>query len=250
VAQLKPKEKREVACRLTWGEAWREDESAFAEFVSADGRSIRKPLIPNRLTIHKAGTLVMDGDLSDWPAKNRLPLWVLGSTAGEPRAALFAAWADEGLYVAADVSDSKASVPDPRSFWVGDCLEVFIDTRDDKRARSFEPGDHQFWLCPQVERQGVYVGQWKRKAEIPATKYDIPGIKAASRAKQGGYVMECLIPADLLNDFNPKPGSRIGLNLNLTVKGIQLDREVYWPSPKSEGAPDRPETWGSVGLAD
>jgi hypothetical protein len=146
-----------------------------------------------------------------------------------------------------EVHDAKADVPDPRSFWVGDVLEVFVDTRAKKTPRRYEIGDHQFWLAPQADRKRVYLGQWKRNNEIPQTQYDIPGIQSATVKTNDGYIMECLIPASLIQGYKPVAGAQLGLSLNLTVKGIKLDREVYWPLPKSEGA-EQPASWGTVTL--
>jgi len=40
------------------------------------------------------------------------------------------------------------------------------------------------------------------------------------------------------------------VNLNLTVKGRQFDREVYWSASKAaDGVPDKPELWGTMELA-
>ena len=250
VEALKPGETREVKARVAWTPTWKEGESATVRFSTEDDRAIQQPLIPRHIAVHRAGNLVMDGDLKDWPATGRLPSWVLGSTAGEPNAAIYLAWSPAGLYLAMDVKDSKVSTPDPRSFWVGDVLELFVDTRDKKTARDFEPGDHQFWFVPQVEKGSVYAGQWKRKDEIAETKYDLQEIKGASRRTANGYVLEAFVPGQLLKDFKPQAGSRLGLNLNLTVQGLRLDREVYWPAAKSEGIEAHPEQWGSAVLAE
>ena len=248
VDRLGPKETREVHAKVTWNADWKEGESAFVQYKSADGRSAEQPLIPSRLTIHSAPNLAMDGNLKDWPASTKLPAWILGSTLGDPGAAVYMAWSPKGLYVAADVHDAKASVPDPRSFWASDVLELFVDTHNAKTPRKYQPGDHQFWLAPQVDRKRVYVGQWKRNDEIPATLYDIPGIQSAAVRKGDGYVMECLIPAVLLKGYTPQAGAQLGLNLNVTVKGASQDREVYWSLPKSEGT-EHPDMWGTVTLA-
>jgi len=177
-----------------------------------------------------------------------LPSWILGSTLGDAKAAVYLAWSEKGLAVALDVRDSKVAVPDPRSFWLGDVLELFVDTRDKKTARGYETGDHQLWLAPQIEQKRVYVGQWKRNAEIPATIFDIPGIQSATLRKGDGYVLECLIPAALLKNFKPAAGIRLGLNLNLSVKGATQDREVFWPNAKADST-EQPATWGTITLA-
>lgn len=102
---------------------------------------------------------------------------------GEGGARVFLAWAPEGLYGAVEVADATLKQKDPRSFWAGDCLELFVDTRDAKRARRYEPGDHQFWLVPLVDEKRAYVGQWKRGNETAATRYDVAGIKTAARRR-------------------------------------------------------------------
>lgn len=247
VADLKPMEVRDIHAKVTWSPQWKEGEVASVKYESADGRSIQQPLIPGRLTIYSAPNLTMDGTLKDWPARNRIPVWTLGSTLGQPNAAIYMAWSDKGLHVALEVHDSKADVPDPRNFWVGDVLEVFVDTRAKKTPRRYEVGDHQFWLAPQVGEKRVYMGQWKRNNEIPETRYDIPGIQSASVKTSDGYILECLIPASQIQGFKPTAGSQLGLSLNLTLKGIKLDREVFWPIPKSEGA-EQPASWGTVTL--
>ncbi len=248
VEALKPMEVRDVTAKVRWTPTWNAGEVAAVEYQSADGRGATQPLIPSRLTIYAAPNLVMDGDLKDWPAKNRLPDWVLGSTMGAANAAVYLAWSDKGLHVAVEAHDSKAQVPDPRSFWAGDVLELFVDTRDKKTPRAFDPGDHQFWLAPQIEQKRVYLGQWKRNAEIPETLYDLPNIQSASAKRGDGYVMECLIPAAMIKDFKPAAGAKLGLNLNLTVKGTPQDREVFWTQPKSEAAA-QPAAWGTVTLS-
>src|SRR6185437_14007968 len=137
-------------------------------------------------------------------------------------AQIYLGWSAEGLSVAADVHDSKGMATDPRSFWIGDVLELFVDTKDNKARRAFGPGDHQIWLVPQLDKHRVYVGQWKRGSEIPETQYDIPGIRSGAEHTADGYRMECLSPAALIQGFKAAAGSRIGLNVNLSVKGVKV----------------------------
>jgi len=250
LAGLKPGESRELECKLAWSADWQVGESATAELDAGPGKRLVRSIIPNCLRLHRAKDLQIDGRLDDWPESARLPEWMLGSTTGAPKAKAFLAWSPEGLYAAVEVADSKLQASDPRSFWAGDCLELFIDTSDDKRQRSFEPGDHQFWFVPLVGEGRVYVGRWKRKDEIPATRYDIQGIRSAARRTPEGYVVEFLLPASLLEKFQAKAGARLGLNLNLTVKGKQLDREVYWPARKDWAVMNLPKVWGSMELVD
>ena len=122
---------------------------------------------------------------------------MLHSTFGEVNIRIYLVWSPEGLYVAAEVRDSIVKVTDPHNFWTGDCLELFIDTRNDKRPRSFELGDRQFWFVPLIDEGQVYAGQWKRGNEIPETRYDLP-IEGAAQKIEGGYIVEFLLPASFL----------------------------------------------------
>jgi hypothetical protein len=250
VAGLKPGEVREVRCGLRWSADWKADETAMAEFDAGGGRTISRPIIPNRFRLHRAKDLVIDGRLDDWPAAARMPAWMLGSTSGEADARVCLAWAPEGLYGAVEVPAASLDRTDPRSFWSGNCLELFIDSRDRKGDRAYEPGDHQFWFVPLVDENRVYVGQWKRGGEIPETRYDIRGVRGAAIRKGDGYVMEFLLPTAEIQKFKPAAGGTIGLNLNLTIKGKEFPREVYWPAPKSVEIQARPGAWGSMELVE
>lgn len=251
IESLKPREVRELKCEFEWNTDWKADESAAAVFSAADGKSVQRPIIPKAWRLRKALALKLDGKLDDWPAGAQIPQWMLGCTLGEAQARVFLAWAKEGLYGAVEVRDSQLVTADPRSFWNGDCLEVFVDTADDKSHREYRAGDHQFWCVPLVNEDRVYMGRWKRKDEIPATLYDIPGIQSAAARKDDGYVMEFLIPAAALQKYRAEAGARLGLSVNLTVRGKRFTREVYWPWTKSDWAlANWPKMWGSLELAE
>jgi hypothetical protein len=165
---------------------------------------------------------------------------------GDSRAEVHLAWSKEGLYGAVVVHDSQVQVKDPKSFWAGDVLEMFLDTADNKQPRSAGEGDHQFWLVPQPEANRVYLGRWKMKSEIPATLYDISSIRSAAKRTADGYTMEFLLPAEQITNYHPQAGARLGLNFNLTIKSKQFSREAYWPSPKAFGVNAHPDRWGTV----
>ena len=250
VADLKPGEVRDVTCALEWSASWKADESAMAEFDAGGGRKVARPIIPNRYVLQRAKALKVDGALDDWPAEARMPAWMLGTTLGDAGAKVYLAWAPEGLYAAVEVEGAVLDKTDPRSFWAGNCLEIFLDTRDEKGGRAYEPGDHQFWFVPLPEEKRVYVGRWKRGSEMPETRYDIPGIRSTAAVRGSGYVMEFLLPAAELEKFRPAAGGRIGLNVNLTVKGKEYTREVFWPVTKGANIQERPGAWGTMELAE
>lgn len=253
VEGLKPGEKREMHAKVKWAEGWKDTESAAVEFVSADGRSVQQPLIPSRTTIHRAPAgLKADGNLKDWPAKNQVPAWQLGCTMGNPNTKVYLGWSERGLHIALDVKDSKGVAKNPKFFWEGEVLEVFLDAQNKKEKpdRKFESGDHHFWLAPQFDNNRVFLGQWKHSDEIAETLYDIPGMESSVVKQKDGYILEAVIPASVIQKFTPKPGTRVGLNLNLRVQGTGDDREVYWTFSKLEDMGIHPEQWGSALLTE
>ena len=246
IADLKPQEVRPLTCQFEWSADWQPEEMAQICLDFGGDRKMTRSLIPNQYALHRAGQIKLDGRLDDWPSETRLPNWMLGSTAGEANATLHLAWAKEGLYGALVVHDSKVQVKDPKSFWAGDSLEMFVDSANNKQPRAAAPGDHQFWLVPLPDEHRVYLGQWRMKGEIQATRYDIPGMQGVATRTADGYVMEFLLPAEQLRNYEGKTGGRLGLNLNLTIQGQQGNREVYWPSAKSSGTTTHPDRWGTV----
>jgi hypothetical protein len=249
VDNLKPNEVRTVEVKLHWTSDWQIGESAQAVFGSLGQALAWDFIVPTCFKIHRAPKVNLDGKLDEWGEKWAVPFWLLRSTFGEANARIYLAWSPEGLYVAAEIRDSVIKVTDPRNFWMGDCLELFIDTRNDKRPRSFEPGDHQFWFVPLIDEGRVYAGQWKRGNEIAETRYDLP-VKGAARKIEGGYIVEFLLPANFLQGFKPQTGAKIGLNINLTVRGKHYDREVYWHRQKDWSVLQSPHLWGTAELCE
>lgn len=249
VDRLDIDEVKAIEVDLTWTDEWQSGESAQAVFGGLGQTLAWDFIVPSKFKIHRAPKVELDGELKEWEEKWAVPSWLLRSTFGEANARLFLAWSEEGFYVAAEVRDSTVKVTDPKSFWTGDYFELFIDTRNDKRPRSFEPGDHQFWFVPLMSEGRVYAGQWKRGNEIPETLYDLP-IKGAAKRLEDGYTVEFFLPAHLLRNFRPQVGVKIGLNINLTVKGRRYDREVYWHRQKGSGVLQAPNLWGTIELSD
>jgi hypothetical protein len=248
VKGLKPGEKREIKVDLDWSPEWDPQESATVELDTGLGKPLVQPLIPNEYHICAAGKIKLNGDLREWPVKTALPDWIFGSTLGAARARLYLAWSPAGLWGAVEVHDSRVVAKDPRNFWTGDALELYLDTRDDKHPRNYVTGDHQFWFVPLVGQNRVYVGQWKRATELNQTQFDLRGIQSAAKKTRDGYVMEFLLPAALIKNYHPMAGGKMGVNVNLTVHGQQSDREIYWPNAKKSGSPAHPETWGTLDL--
>ena len=247
IKDMPGKATHEAEFKVSWNPNWKANEKAELVVLTDAGEPVAStPIIPALLSLASVKGIKIDGDLRDWPTAAKVPTWVLGTTRGEADANVYVGISDAGLHVAVEVEDSKADVPDPKGFWSGDCVEVFIDTANDKATRkAYSRTDHQFWLCPMVEQGRVYAGRWKRGDEIAATQYDIKEVKGVSRKTDHGYVMEVLLPAAVINGFSVGKGKAIGVGFSVTVVGEHINREVYWPWSKQDSS-TRPHLWGEM----
>ena len=241
---------RTVTFDVTWDTNWTKDEKARIAVLDSAGEKLAETgIIPGAIRIPRAGDMKLDGDLTDWPADSRVPDWALGKVGSAAAAEVHMAYSDEGLHLAFKVGNSKVTVTDPKAFWSQDCVEVFIDTQNDKKERKgYSATDHQFWFCPMVQEKRAYAGQWKRGSEIAETLYDIPGVKSFCGRTADGYVMEILLPASRIKGFAAKAGRKLGLNLNISVPTQTGRNEISWPRPKGEEIFTRQHLWGVVEL--
>jgi hypothetical protein len=241
---------REAEFQVDWTGRWEPADKARVVALTADGKPVAEAgIVPGQIGIARLGQITFDGDLADWPAATRLPRWALGREGPPAEAEVYLGYLPEGLCFAVKAEGSGFEVSDPRAFWSQHCLEVFLDTKNDRSPRTqYAATDHQFWFCPLVAESRVYAGRWKRNQEIPETLFDLPGVRSGCKRAGDGYAMEVLLPAALVRGFAPEPGRKLGLNLNLTIPGRDGQGELCWPTSKPAGAPTSPQLWGTAEL--
>ena len=178
-----------------------------------------------------------------------MPAWMLAPRGASETSKIYFGYAEEGLYIAAEITDSKSRAANPRDFWVNaDCMEIgFNSTPDFTPGRVWTQNDHQFWLCPIIGENRVYAGLWGRTEGQP-TDYDIKGVKSAAKKTADGYTMEVLIPASRIKGYNPKKGATSALTFTIAVQGLRADREIFWPSGKRDDTIGTSSRWGRVTL--
>ena len=90
--------------------------------------------------------LKINGNLRDWDDDALVPD-LMAIDGQQPFATTYMAWDDSGLYFAVEVKHKTTYKINPREPSAGDCLELFIDTRDVKehRANRF---CHRFYFLP------------------------------------------------------------------------------------------------------
>jgi len=155
------------------------------------------------------GKITVDAQLADWGdlVAKGAPLGVVGDAkrivedklkdwggAKDCSARIWAAWASDALYIAADVTDEKViRSEDPEQPWAADAVEIFIDGRSEAMQWQRQPttGCYQIGVGPATkERPKTAVAVFQKKLD---------GLQAAASQRKDGYVVEVRIPLSAVN---------------------------------------------------
>lgn len=201
-------------------------------------------LVPNRFLfkfeypIHRcAKKPAIDGNVDAWDAKFLLP--ALHEADGEEGFGdVYAAWDDDGLYVACGV-DGKTRQPrcDVTQFWKSDNLRLMIDLRDTRGIRRATRFCRQFYLLPAgagKNGKGPVAGGAPIHRATEAAPTISPGrIPIASVITKTGYTLTAHLPASLLDGFDPAENPRIGFfymieDAELGQQSLTIGDDLNW----------------------
>ena len=194
--------------------------------------------------------VTIDGDIKDWSDDCKIP--TLGGVEGEtPFADVLMTWNDDGLYFAVSVTNKKDFKINPKNYWLGDCLELWIDTRDVKEASTANRFCHHFFFLPggsgkngkkPIGRQTAIERAREQAPPCPEESIAI-GLKRLKRS----YRMEIALPASGINGYQPREFDRLGFNyvLHDCNHGIQS-----WTISRTAPILHDPSTWGSMIFAE
>ena len=195
--------------------------------------------------------LKLDGDLSDWPAVNKIPASLFCLKESRAKALFYAGWSEKGLYLAIDARDSKCIANDPEWFWSGaDCFEIGVDTAfNQKGERAHAETDRHYWMCPIVKENRLYVGRWGHDGAKTAKDDELKGsIKTALKKNSRGYTAEIFIPASELKGWKGKAGQKIGFASTLVYQGKFMADDISWPIVRKFAPFAKAGHWGTVTL--
>lgn len=156
-----------------------------------------------------------------WPDRYILP--ATSSLDGvEPFAQVYAGWHNEGIWVAFRVDQGSLPLPRPERFWIGDACEVWVDTRDSRRAHKATQYCHHFYLLPEGKRAGSPTVGWVRMRRTPGVEEpDLLRVRVAGGVTDRGYAVEAFFPTEVLRGYDPAESPVIGFCYNVcsAVKG-------------------------------
>ncbi len=210
---------------------------------------------PFEKEIHKVSDIKIDAELGDWPTEptftiaEQSQIVYLASDAKwdgpkDLSALVWVGWADEGLYVAAKVSDDQVFQDQTGiNIWQGDYLELQLDTQleadfDDTRMSAddfqigFSPGD--FGKTPPTTF--VWSG--------PISDARVKDIQQAQTKTPDGYIIEAFIPKELLPEIVLSEGASFGMNINPSDSDGPPQEMMMSTSPTR--ALGNPTTFGKI----
>jgi hypothetical protein len=190
----------------------------------------------------------IDGSIRDWDDMYKIPD-LMGLEGREPYASLYMAWNDTGLYFALQIKGKTRYKVDPKNYWQGDCLELWIDTRDMKDTHRANRYCHHFYFLPggsgRDGREAIGRQTTIERAREQAPPCPEDAIRLAAKRLKRSCQMEIALPANGLNGFHPREFGRLGFNyiLHDVELGVQS-----WSVGREPPSVHDPSTWGVVEL--
>ncbi|MFQ6132511.1 MAG: sugar-binding protein [Armatimonadota bacterium] len=155
----------------------------------------------------------VDGRLTDWPAKYRLPD-ISALDGRRPFAQVYVSWNEEGLHFACRVDGKRRVETDRDRWWRKDCLEVWLDMRDNRTIHRATRFCHQFCFIPQSpEGRRNSAEGWQvpiHRALEQAPQCDPEQLQVAAVTGKTFYCLEIVLPSEVLFGFDPEVCSRLG----------------------------------------
>lgn len=210
-------------------------------FATNHGQAVRKVVTVPR----GPNSLELDGTTGQWPGRPAEPISPARLALGVPNADLRAdfrmCWNDEFLYVHVQVKDPTPmrNGLSPRSYWAGDCVELFIGSQHLDEGGSLLFSDRHIFL-PAIEPGTAYfIDQEQMAAECRIfTRQDLSA---------DGYVVQAEIPWRALG-LAPTSGQELLLDLGIdnSDDGQTRRQQLMW-NGTAKSAGDR-GLWGGARL--
>lgn len=193
----------------------------------------------------------IDGDLKDWDKSYLIPD-LMHLTGKKPFADVYFSWDYENLFIGANITDKRYAVEvDTIRFWQKDCIEVWIDLRDDKSLRVYNEHCHHFFFLPMGRKENsklATAGECREPGStISETYYDHPDIEISSIILEDGYSIEARIPISVIPTYDPINYPKIGFNYHINDTD---GRAQWWSCGTDFQRHIDPSTWGTIELID
>ena len=131
-------------------------------------------------------------------------------SGGTPCVKAYMAWDMHSLMFRFEVETKRIAVSYP-SIEKGDAIEIFIDTRNVKTARSTHRFYHHFFFLPE-RIDGIQCGECTHfRTEDRHPLAQEKDLHVHIEPSKKGYVASIEIPSECLHGYHPEAGERLGL---------------------------------------
>jgi len=119
------------------------------------------------------------------------------------------------LYLLFEVRDDVLMHEPGKAFWVGDSIELFLDTdrETDPEDARYSDDDRQLFLMP--FHSGVSWSVVSRGPGLPYPSGGLSGLELAHTRQEGGYTLELRIPLATLHPLRSDADGQIGFDVAL-----------------------------------
>ena len=208
----------------------------------------RSSMLNFACSIHEMNSAEVNADLSLWSETHLLPQISTEEDAESP-ARVWMGWNPEGLRTAFHIQKSRAPRVLPKRPTEGDCIELYVDTRDVRTAHRAGRYCHRFIFAP-VGGPGRGQLPFFQHLEIQRATVNPPTVQPdlidiAAETGDDGYVMDIHIPAAALNGYDVEENKRLGLAWIIH----DIDKSTRnWPHPDVLPVGMDPSLWATIEL--
>lgn len=201
-------------------------------------------------------------DSLDWGSLPSVPFTRNTQGKQETSGSFRIGWNASGLFLEATIRDPKFSHDETRkSRWENDCLQVYIDTLANARARTFkgyDEDDYDYAVYPNSKGDSAVVYRFRSPdrqlglaTEAPPDRSYAPDIPCSFRHSKGILTYRLFLPARYLLPARLEKGWVLGLGLyvpNADIPGNVTSALTL--AADGGGCWNRPHTWPAVLLCE
>lgn len=220
------------------------------------------------------GKIIVDGDLSDWPAGSgikldgllqdykvpsglltKYPQPVKWKGMSDLSATLYTMWDEQYFYLGLDITDDIFCPPpsDARNVWNYDSIQIYFDTFGDARGRNLKDYNNSDYCYTaacidgkmQISRNQV--PEWQLCFFKPGPA---PKVKAAFKKSEKGYIYELAFPASELVPMQLKNNSSIGFAILVNENDNDYRKRVISLTAPGNEPYRNPSAWPTMLLID
>lgn len=167
--------------------------------------------------------IVADGKIDEWDKSLQLYMTNPKVNGKDASGHTYMSWDEKNLYIAVNMRDNEMlNKRSLNKIYQQDSIELFVSTEPRDKNPGYGPNDFQFMITPtSMLGKPLRVKVTDREAGKMA---DVPGDLFYAGKTRKGWVAEFAIPWSQFNDFTPKVGGKIALEIRVNDADTSHER--------------------------